>query len=335
MREGTAARRACEGGTRALGLLAALLAGLQLTAIPALAAAQDSPRSAISEADKKKFLQHYDKGNRYYQVGKYPEAIAEFEAGYLINPDPVMIFNIAQSYRMNNQPEEAARFYRNYLRSAPEAANRSAVEKQIADMDRRAAEKRAAPATAMPPPVTTPPPGGTSPAVTPPAAGAPPAAGGPPPPTGTAPYPPVVPGPVSSDPMAGVSTTATAPQADRPSRVLPMVLMVSGGVLVATSLVFGAVAGGKAKEVEDLSNNGSRAFDDMAKDLETAGKRASAVAVASGLAGLAAGGLGLYFWLSSSPDEAAPAGQASPAATSRIFPLAAPGLLGAGAQVSF
>ena len=299
-------------------------------AAPQPAVAQPAARSkSLSDADKKKISEHYEKANRYYQVGKYPEAIAEFEAAFLIGADPVMIFNIAQSYRLNNQPEQAARFYRNYLRAAPEAANRAEVERKIAEMDRKAAESRA---SSVPAPVPTAPPA-TSPTLPPagtevsPGSPAPPPAGGPVSPPATATWPPASGG----APPVGMTTSAPTAEAPR-SRLWPMVLTISGGVLVATSLVFAGVAGAKAKEVEERAQPRNRPFDADTKKLEDAGKAASGLAVLSGLLGLAAGGAGLYLWLRSpsAPEATEPVG-----ATSIIYPLAAPGLVGAGAQVTF
>ena len=61
-----------------------------------------------------------------------------------------MLFNIAQCHKNSSQPEEAIRFYKNYLRNAPNAANRADVEKRIAEMERLAEERKRQ--AAAPPP---------------------------------------------------------------------------------------------------------------------------------------------------------------------------------------
>ena len=76
----------------------------------------------LTEAQKRQTKEHYEKATKYYNLGKYAEAVAEYQAAYLISADPVMLYNIAQCHRLNNQPDEAARFYKNYLRNAPSAA---------------------------------------------------------------------------------------------------------------------------------------------------------------------------------------------------------------------
>ncbi len=212
-------------------ILALLLSQLPLVSV---ARAQEVPRSQLSEAQKQKTKEHYEKATRLYNVGKYQDAIAEYEAAYLVSADPVMLFNIAQCHRLNNQPDEAVRFYKNYLRNAPGAPNRDDVERKIVEMERLSEERRRAnvPTTQPPSPTpVTPAPGPTVPPD-----GTPPLATGSPPP-----------GSPPGEPVSGVSQTM--PQ--RHSRVLPYTMLISGGVLVVASMLFGAVAASKANQLED------------------------------------------------------------------------------------
>src|SRR5688572_5406653 len=128
--------------------------------------AQEIQRPQLTEAQKQKTKEHYEKATRLYNVGKYPEAVVEYEAAYLVSADPVMLFNIAQCHRLNNQPEEAARFYKNYLRNAPSAPNRDDVERKIAEMERLSDERRRQ-AAGTSPATPAPLPGGTPGPVTP------------------------------------------------------------------------------------------------------------------------------------------------------------------------
>jgi tetratricopeptide (TPR) repeat protein len=79
--------------------------------------------------------EHYKRGTTLYDLGKYTEAIQEFQQAYEIKDDPVLLYNIAQSFRLSNQYQEALRFYKTYLRRAPKAPNRDEVETKIADME--------------------------------------------------------------------------------------------------------------------------------------------------------------------------------------------------------
>ncbi len=78
---------------------------------------------------------HYATGTRQYDLGHFQEALAEFEAAYLAVPDPVFLYNSAQCHRRMGNDREALAFYRSYLRNAPDAANRTEVNKRIQEIE--------------------------------------------------------------------------------------------------------------------------------------------------------------------------------------------------------
>lgn len=84
---------------------------------------------------------HYGRGTSYYNLGRYGEALTEYEAAYLAVQDPPFLFNIAQCQRKMGKDEEALAAYRSYLRVAPNAPNRPEVQKRIAELEK---ETRAA-----------------------------------------------------------------------------------------------------------------------------------------------------------------------------------------------
>ena len=111
----------------------------------------------LTPQQKLEMKQLYERATRAYDVGKYNEAIEEYQKAYEIGGDPPMLYNIAQSYRLNDQPGEALRFYRRYLQRAPSARNREDVERKIADLEKTVEDRRKAAAAAAPPPVAAPP----------------------------------------------------------------------------------------------------------------------------------------------------------------------------------
>src|SRR5215470_4558508 len=70
-------------------------------------------RAEPTDAQKREAKELNDKATRLYEVGKYGEAIEEYQKVYLLVDDPVLLYNIAQSYRLWGKPEDSARFYRN------------------------------------------------------------------------------------------------------------------------------------------------------------------------------------------------------------------------------
>src|SRR3954467_4437432 len=88
--------------------------------LPALAArAQDATSGA---------REHYQKGTAFYDLGRYQDAIKEFEAAYELKNDPALLYNLAQSHRLAGNAEQALHFYRTYLRRVPKAPNRTEIE---------------------------------------------------------------------------------------------------------------------------------------------------------------------------------------------------------------
>jgi hypothetical protein len=126
-------------------LLVPLLA-VSLAAAPALARGSDDASSA---------KEHYKRGLTLYELGKYDDAVTEFEQAYEIKDDPILLYNIAQALRLNKKYSEAVRFYRTYLKRKPGAANRADVEQKVASLEELVeAEKKMATA---PPPDAIPP----------------------------------------------------------------------------------------------------------------------------------------------------------------------------------
>ncbi|MSP62226.1 MAG: tetratricopeptide repeat protein [Myxococcales bacterium] len=74
----------------------------------------------------------YKSGSLHFDLGQYPAALSDFKAAYLLRPDPVFLYNIAQCHRFLGNHAEAVRLYKNYLTQSPMAPNRKDVEAHIA-----------------------------------------------------------------------------------------------------------------------------------------------------------------------------------------------------------
>ena len=109
----------------------------------------------MTQAQKDEVKLHYQRATRAYDLQKYQEAIDEYQKAYEISGDPPMLYNIAQAYRLADQPAEAVRYYRRFLQRMPNARNREDVERKIADQEKLAEQRKKAEPVA-PPPSTTP-----------------------------------------------------------------------------------------------------------------------------------------------------------------------------------
>jgi tetratricopeptide (TPR) repeat protein len=113
------------------------------------------PARADEAADLQSAKQHYQKGAALFDLGRYDEAIKEYEAAYEVKSDPSFLFNIAQAHRKAQHVEQALHFYRAYLARAPQTDARAYVEERIRELEKQVS---AAPPRQPPPPETTPPP---------------------------------------------------------------------------------------------------------------------------------------------------------------------------------
>jgi tetratricopeptide (TPR) repeat protein len=136
-----------------------VVAALALTAD---ARPADSAKSAQAR-------QHYEAGLAAFNLRDFKVAIAEFEAGYRLKPDPVFLYNLGQAHRLAESHDQALYFYRAYLRTSADPPNRKEVEERIATLEKLLAEKK----EAARPPDHTLAPGEPKPAPAPPPAPAP------------------------------------------------------------------------------------------------------------------------------------------------------------------
>jgi hypothetical protein len=116
----------------ALLLTATVAVGSVSPVTRAFAAGPDEGTATSSEAKR-----HYEEGTKAFNLGEFPRAIAEFKATYNAKPDPLLLYNIAQSYRLAGDAGQALFFYKSFLRNMPGATNRKEVEAQIRKLEKQ------------------------------------------------------------------------------------------------------------------------------------------------------------------------------------------------------
>ena len=274
--------------------------------------------AVLTPQQKQEIHVHYQQATRAYDLGKYQEAVEEYQKVYEIDGDPVMLYNIAQAYRLNDQPQESIHFYRRYLQRSPEARNKEDVERKITAMEKLIEDRRKAAALVAPPPPKT----EVKPVAVPP----PP----PPPPVVTT---PVVVAPPPPPPPPPTSTT----------RLVVGWSMVGVGV---ASIAVAIVEGIKAKNRADYVTSHQFAPGDTTvpswtsylDNIQSEGKTANIVAIVCGIAGTGLGVAGAIVLItngSSAPanDNGTPA--ASPTTNVSFAPWVGPGLVGGGMGLRF
>lgn len=113
---------------------------------------------------KPKAKAHLQRGNRYYKLQDFKQAIVEYKAGALIEDLPIFLYNLGQSYRQQGAYANAIWYYKRYLsQGTPTPALKKWVTDVIHDMEKelqRAARNKPptgpGPDSKMPPVKTTP-----------------------------------------------------------------------------------------------------------------------------------------------------------------------------------
>lgn len=228
-----------------------------------------------ASADELSFKQemarlHYQAGAKYYDVSNFTEALAEFEKAHAMEPKPALLYNMARCHEVMGQVEEALKRYKQYLAEAPGTEIRATVELRIENLEKALAAKARTPAAPAPEVKPEPKPASL------PAAPA-----------------------VGPKPSAQVVPTATLTDDPGPPswpRTAGWVAVGTGGALVVTGIVLGALVSSKASAYDE-GKDGSKTYDELA-EIADQGRGYEKAELGTLIAGgvLAAAGGGLVLW---------------------------------------
>ena len=112
--------------TRSLTAVALTL-GLALVARAEPAPPTDEARAIARE--------HYDKAVSHFNANEYVPAAEEFLAVHKSIPQPALLYNAAQAYRLGGDGTKALEYYRRFAKEAPAAKQHSDVERRIKELE--------------------------------------------------------------------------------------------------------------------------------------------------------------------------------------------------------
>ncbi len=105
------------------------------TVVGALPVAHAEGGDGDAIADERAAKKHYDRGQKLFNLRKFSEAIAAFEAAFEAKPIPKILFNIGQAHRNLGEHEAAIFSFKRYLKLLPVAPNRDQVEELITELE--------------------------------------------------------------------------------------------------------------------------------------------------------------------------------------------------------
>lgn len=106
--------------------------------------------AAASDVELAAYREQVELGTTAFREGRFADARVAFERAFAIHPDPVLLFNIASTWRRAGDGPRALTAYRRFLDAAPaDDPRRSLAEKTIATLEDE-------PAPPPPPPPSTP-----------------------------------------------------------------------------------------------------------------------------------------------------------------------------------
>ena len=117
------------------------VAAIFLTTFAGGSRALAAPAPSTDAARREEAKAAFGRGNAAYNLGKYTEAIAEFENAYALSRLPEILFNLGQCYRMEWEADKrselgrrALHYYEALVREAPSSRVRSDADQFIAEL---------------------------------------------------------------------------------------------------------------------------------------------------------------------------------------------------------
>ena len=108
--------------------LAVTLLALAVSGRPGIAAEPSAARRA------------YDEATAAFGLGHYAEAAEKYETAFSLRPDPALLYDAAQAYRLAGNRGRALELYRNYLRLYPDRQNADEARNQVAALTKAIVE---------------------------------------------------------------------------------------------------------------------------------------------------------------------------------------------------
>ncbi len=104
------------------------------------------------EPEMRSAKRHFDRGQKLFTLGKFDEALDEYQKAYDASPLPDFLYNIGQCHRNLGDYEQAIFSFKRFLQLDPDAPNREKVEIIIDELEDKLEHQGAKKKDPPPPP---------------------------------------------------------------------------------------------------------------------------------------------------------------------------------------
>jgi tetratricopeptide (TPR) repeat protein len=87
---------------------------------------------------------HFERGEKLFALGKFDDALDEYQTAFDAKPLPGFLYNIGQCYRNLGDYDQAIFSFKKYLKLEPDASNKEAVERLIEELEEKKAQGESA-----------------------------------------------------------------------------------------------------------------------------------------------------------------------------------------------
>jgi tetratricopeptide (TPR) repeat protein len=102
-------------------------------------------KAAPTPEQRQQARERYASAVNHFNAAEYAAAAEDFLAVHKISPQPALLYNVAQAYRLGNDGAHALEYYQAFLHDAPQARQRADVERRIKELQAGGVKPVAAP----------------------------------------------------------------------------------------------------------------------------------------------------------------------------------------------
>jgi tetratricopeptide (TPR) repeat protein len=99
---------------------------------------------ALGRPTQQAALDHFVQGNRLFNIAHFEEAAKEYEAGALIDPAPILDYDLGQCYRKLGRYKDAIWFFERFIKTSPQTPEHVEAAQKLIDAMRAELDKQAA-----------------------------------------------------------------------------------------------------------------------------------------------------------------------------------------------